>query len=307
MPFPKRSHSHRLETDSDAILRAVLPSQWLCRGLGERDYGVDYLIEMVGGKYLLTGHIAAIQLKATGYIKWRGQSHQNITDWFYSQRIPKRTVNYWMGLQLPVFLCVVESSTKKVFFVPVKRAIRRNYDLFLKNKTFRFRLIRFCELTNKMGQEAFTQDYHRERGYDHFIQRIMDIIAHQEQYLRLFRLAASPLRNSTFTPQDWVLGTNLAQTCLIILEHTGHSGEKDRINRQLGSLPKVSVRSNSKLTRGVFTTMLRELYPVFKKCLRLSKTFVTQEEAHYWKETDIQFYKICSTLVKQKFPRLKFS
>lgn len=137
MKFPKRSQSHCSETSSAAILHEVLPRQWMCRELGERDYGVDFLIEMVGEKHLVTGHIAAVQLKGVERLKWSAGAIQDL-DWFRSRPIKNHTVNYWMGLQQPVFLCIAEISTRKVIFVPVKQAIRSNCDLFRKNKAFAF-------------------------------------------------------------------------------------------------------------------------------------------------------------------------
>lgn len=307
MTFPKRSQSHCSETSSAAILRQALPRQWLCRELGERDYGVDYLIEMVGEKHLLTGHIAVVQLKGMERLKWSGRRRQDLTDWFCSRPIKNQTVNYWMELQQPVFLCIAEISTRKVFFVPVKQAIRSNYDLFRKNKAFAFRLLRLCDLTHPLGQIFFEQSYYRERGYDRFIERLFDIVAHQDQYLNLFQKAAAPIIELKITPQDWVVGGSLAQTCLIILEHTSNSGEKDRLNRHMDSLPKVSVRSKSKQVQKVFASLLRELYPAYGMCLRAAKNYVTKQEAEYWIVKDIKFYKICSSLVKIKLPPIKFN
>ncbi len=151
MSFPQRSRSHVLETQSEALLRAALPPEWLCRKFCERDYGIDFYVEMVGEKGLLTGHLAAVQLKAEERVEWRGRSRQDFAAWFYSRRIPKTTVNYWMALQIPVFLCVAELSDRKVFFAPVKRSVRKHYGKFLRNKTFPFRLLHFTDLTNRLG------------------------------------------------------------------------------------------------------------------------------------------------------------
>lgn len=306
MTFPKRSKSHYLETDSYRILFEALPRTWLCRKLDERDYGIDCLIEMVGENQLVTGHVAAVQLKAMERPKWSGGRRQDLRDWFRSRPIKKQTVNYWMGLQQPVFLCIAEISTGKVFFVSVKPAIRSNYDLFRKNKAFAFRLSRLCDLTNPLGQDIFEQSYYRERSYDRFIERLFDIVAHQDQYLKLFKKAVAPTRELTFTPQDWIVVGSLAQTCLIILEYTSNACEMDRLKRHMNSLPKVSVRSKSKQAQKVFLSLLRELYPAYGMCLRATKNYVTKQEAEYWIVNEINFYRICSSLVKMNLPRLNF-
>ncbi|MCA9451256.1 MAG: DUF4365 domain-containing protein [Nitrospiraceae bacterium] len=306
MTFPKRSKSHYFETDSYRILFEALPRKWLCRKIDERDYGIDCLIEMVGENQLVTGHVAAVQLKAMERPKWSGGSRQDLTDWFRSRPIKKQTVNYWMGLQQPVFLCIAEISTGKVFFVSVKPAIRSNYGLFRKNKAFAFRLSRLCDLTNPLGQDIFEQSYYRERGYDRFIERLFDIVAHQDQYFKLFKKAVVPTRELTFTPQDWIVCGSLVQTCLIILEYTSYAVERDRLNRHMNSLPKVSARSKSKQAQMVFVSLLRELYPAYGMCLKAAKNYVTKHEAEYWIVEEINFYRICSSLLKMNLPRLNF-
>lgn len=306
MTFPKRSKSHYLETDSYRILFEALPRTWLCRKLDERDYGIDCLIEMVGENQLVTGHVAAVQLKAMERLRWSGGNRQDLRDWFRSRPIKNQTVNYWMGLQQPVFLCIAEISTRKIFFVPVKQEVRRNYGLFRKNKAFAFRLSRLCDLTNPLGQAIFEESYYPERGYDRFIERLFDIVAHQDQYLKLFKSAAAPSRDLKFTPQDWIVGGSLAQTCLIILEYTSYAVEMERLNRHMNSLPKVSVRSKSKQAQKVLASLIRELYPVYGICIRAARNYVTKQEADYWIEKEINFYRVCSTLMKMNLPRLNF-
>ncbi len=304
MSFPQRSRSHVLETQSEALLRTALPRKWICRKLDERDYGVDFYIEMVGQKGFLTGHIAAVQLKAEERVERRGRKGRGFTDWFYSRRVPKKTVSYWMSLQVPVFLCVAELSDRKVFFAPVKRSVRKHYGKFLRNKTFPFQLLNFRELTNQQGRYQFIQDYYRERGYDRFIQRIRDLVVHRQRYLQLFRLVTTSPSESA-SPKDWVTVVHLIQTCSIILKHIGNSGEQKRLDEDLKSLPKVSMRSKSRRNREVFASTLRTLYPTFCRCFQAARNHVTKSESEYWQANDPTFHKICSSLVKQNLPRVK--
>lgn len=63
--YPKRKKQHTDDTRARGIFLSSIPSMWICREVLERDYGIDYYLELVGGEGDLTGHIVAIQLKGT--------------------------------------------------------------------------------------------------------------------------------------------------------------------------------------------------------------------------------------------------
>jgi len=65
MIFPQRPSAHIKETDSWKILQNSVPSEWLLRGVTERDYGVDCYLEMIGRDGSVRGDLISIQLKGT--------------------------------------------------------------------------------------------------------------------------------------------------------------------------------------------------------------------------------------------------
>jgi hypothetical protein len=138
--YPTRHRSHVTETASFKRLDQCIPNAWIVRHASERDYGIDCLIEPVaveGGP--VTGDLLAIQLKGTQEIEWSADTDR-VHATFSGTEV--KTVNYWMGLPVPVFLCVHDQKTDGVFYAPVKRQVRRRYSELLAQKTFGFQLRR---------------------------------------------------------------------------------------------------------------------------------------------------------------------
>ncbi len=110
MKFPQRPSTHIKETDSWKILQNPVPSEWLLRGVTERDYGVDCYLEMVGRDGSVRGDLISIQLKGTESLNWKQNEKQKRQEAKFSG-VKIETINYWMNLAVPVFLCVAETST----------------------------------------------------------------------------------------------------------------------------------------------------------------------------------------------------
>jgi hypothetical protein len=77
MKYPKRPSKHIKETESWKILQNSVPSEWIVRGVSERDYGVDCYIEMVGNDGSVTGDLLSVQLKGTELLDWKHNDRQN--------------------------------------------------------------------------------------------------------------------------------------------------------------------------------------------------------------------------------------
>ena len=121
MQFPKRTPTHVSESASWKILQQSLPAEWIIREVTERDYGVDCYVEIVWHNNEVTGDLCSLQLKSSDTINWKESSSK----WGKKARfsgIKKSTVNYWMGLPVPVFLMWAEVQTGSLFFCIGKRA-----------------------------------------------------------------------------------------------------------------------------------------------------------------------------------------
>lgn len=117
MKLPQRDANHVTETDSIRILSLCLPATWLVREVTERDYGVDLYIEIVEGSGV-SGRLAALQVKGVGNVKFSSDGVASFSD------VKVATYNYWMGLPVPVFLIIVDVSTRKAYWTNVKDEAR---------------------------------------------------------------------------------------------------------------------------------------------------------------------------------------
>ncbi len=137
MDFPIRTNSHIKESQSLKILMSVLPSQWIIRELSERDYGVDLYIELTKEDGRITGDMVAIQLKGTQSVIFDAE------DKFLFKNIKKSTINYWLGLPIPVFPVVVSLNDQKVYWSSVEQNNREGR-FFNSNKTYTLLLDAVC-------------------------------------------------------------------------------------------------------------------------------------------------------------------
>lgn len=157
MRFPQRAPEHIIESDSLTILRKSLPSEWVVRELSERDYGIDLYVELVGKDLVLAGEMVALQLKGTKKLNFvNGQAT--------FKKIKRETLNYWLSLPVPVFLCVVCIETSKCYWVNIEsqhRAGRFKGD----SKTVSLPLVELCEFATPSGLNAFKATYIREKQW----------------------------------------------------------------------------------------------------------------------------------------------
>lgn len=118
--YPVRAETHVSETESLTILRQALPSLWVIREVSERDYGLDVYVEIVGDDRMMRGNLVAIQLKSKSWVKFSTSEPKRST----FHKVERATLNYWLGMPVPVFLCLVCLKTKQCFWVNVKQQHR---------------------------------------------------------------------------------------------------------------------------------------------------------------------------------------
>lgn len=94
----------------------------------------------------------------------------------------------------------------------------------------------------------------------------------------------------------WRTALYLAGTCVSILEHFGGRGERLRLERQLGALPKVDVLHGTAPSGTIFRAMLKIVHPALERCLLLVQNHITTSEASYWRHIDPILHALCTIL-----------
>lgn len=162
--LPKRVPQHISETTSYKIFSNSIPDNWIIRGVTERDYGIDFYLELVNNKNELTGDLILIQLKSKKEIKWNKEGHYYLSNTKFS------TSHYWYRFPIPVFVFLVDLKTKECFYTPVKHDIRLQFDKFLNKDPVKYTFIKSIskidktfELSLVVFQVVYYIEKHRER------------------------------------------------------------------------------------------------------------------------------------------------
>ncbi|MHA1360900.1 MAG: DUF4365 domain-containing protein [Candidatus Helarchaeota archaeon] len=291
--YPKRNAQHIADTKARGLFLNAIPPEWICREMLERDYGIDFYLELIGKSGNLSGHLVAVQLKGTKLLKWKGSG---ITRYSLFSGIRTSTIRYWMSLQVPVFLCVAEFSSKKVFFAPIKRQIRSKYGLYLRSRTFSFRLIQLLELSNTLGRNIFSQEYYRERSYERFNEAATDIVIHSDFYGNYFkRLRNIRDRVPVSIPDQITLGC-LYSYLLIISKYSGASLRVKSLQHYFDIDKKMYNLSNEVLHGSTIKKIISLLEHDYNNILTIAKRIITKSEASYWKRENPVLYKLYERL-----------
>lgn len=141
--LPIRPEQHIIDTQGLALLNIIInPSEYIFRILGERDYGIDGLLEIVENGHA-TGKMISLQLKSSkGFdISYSDKVNKNVlVDQFDSAlfyfdgcipvRIKKTTCNYWLNNNLPVVLVLADIETNCLYYSFIADQIRQRYQDF---------------------------------------------------------------------------------------------------------------------------------------------------------------------------------
>ncbi|RIJ09706.1 DUF4365 domain-containing protein [Pseudomonas sp. 91RF] len=117
--LPDRHSSHIVDTQAKNILRITLPQEWLLRELSENDYGIDFQLEFVSSENKIIGQIAAIQLKGTASSKLNGD------DGRHNIAVRTKTLQMWIGYEVPVFLILVDVSARLAYVKSIEHETRK--------------------------------------------------------------------------------------------------------------------------------------------------------------------------------------
>lgn len=157
MNFPRRISQHVAESSSIRILSSLFPKEWIIREITERDYGIDLYLEIIGTDGFLTGKLVALQVKSTQKkVKFRSDGRMTYGG------IKKSSVNYWVGLPVPVFLILVDLESKQAYWASINCANRDGQ--FTKNKRPSIEIQKTNNFTSS-GLTLFQLIYLRERRW----------------------------------------------------------------------------------------------------------------------------------------------
>lgn len=110
---PKRSQTHRIDTQAVRLVEGSLTPDWVKRNSEDRDYGIDLMLEVFDDEDP-TGILVLLQIKG------REESFGNKD---VSLSVPVKTLLYARMFQTPFFLVHASLEDKKIYFVWLQKYI----------------------------------------------------------------------------------------------------------------------------------------------------------------------------------------
>lgn len=167
MKLPKRVPQHISETASFKLFSSKIPDNWIIRDITERDYGIDCYLELVNDNNELSGELALIQLKSRQTIPWTKEDYYTLTG------VDITTSNYWFKFAVPVFIFLTDIDNQELYFVSVNHKIKRNFDEFVKQDIFNYKIKKTDKFEGKDGVFAFKfhfyYEYYRQQFENEFL------------------------------------------------------------------------------------------------------------------------------------------
>jgi len=167
MKLPKRVPQHISETASFKLFSSKIPDSWIIRDIAERDYGIDYYLELVNDDNELTGELALIQLKSRQSISWTIEEYYTLTG------VDIATSNYWYKFAVPVFIFLADIENQELYFISVDYHIKRNFSEFVKQGTFNYKFKKIDRFEGKDGvfsfKFSFYYEYYRQQFENEFL------------------------------------------------------------------------------------------------------------------------------------------
>lgn len=153
--MPKRTNEHRVETESNNILRELIVNVAIFRELSEKDYGIDGVIEFFNSDGSMSGDEILVQIKGSrdfsikkGHIK--------------TPSIRTDTIKYWAQKKQSVFILLVDVSKRVMYFEDAKYWARAHAKKIQDQKTISLSIneekVITAQSINILREEVFISD-----------------------------------------------------------------------------------------------------------------------------------------------------
>ncbi|HEV2804760.1 MAG TPA: DUF4365 domain-containing protein [Chthoniobacterales bacterium] len=275
MEYPIRAATHEIESESWKVLITKTPSAWVVRQVSERDYGVDFYAEIANEERQITGEVFSGQLKGTTGLS---QNADGTATW---SGIKHSTINYWMGLPMPVFLFVTDLTTSEVWYSPVKQHVRRNYSAFKAQKTLGFSLTR-VDLRTQNDQGSFLAHYFREKHFDHFHNYLRELLMRWQELWDFIQ--ANQMRDVFLCVEDEIqLQFIQLYRSLEFLASAFEIGwSVQDLSRAFEGDRRTWKEDWCDLHEETLDRVLKQIEPIFISVFEAAVGFVYQDEGAYW-------------------------
>ncbi|MFZ6735413.1 DUF4365 domain-containing protein [Undibacterium sp. Ji42W] len=283
--YPKRHLTHVAETVSKRIFEAVLPDEWIVRELGERDYGIDLILELADTH--VRGDSISIQLKGKEEISWNRDGN------FSFSGISKQTTNYWFTGNLPVFLILVDRKVSEIYFVSVKKHIRRNFSVFKSGQDISYRFIRSAFLS-KGDISRFLEEYIAEKNQINLYSAISSAIEFNDKFSSFIEKNYGRDGHMMVDDEDRVNQvTHIWERVRLFCQITNGTWNIPTIKDLAKEMP---YNKYNDIAEYHFTEMINQLDEKYFTALQSMHRLVIAEEPDFWMEKEPSAFRFFSEM-----------
>lgn len=291
MKLPMRIDTHSIEAEAGKIFINSIPSKWIVRETNERDYGIDYYVELVKKSGEVAGDMVFIQLKGTESLDWKINDGKYIATF---SGIKQATLNYWMSMQVPVMFCVADTKNKQLYFVPAKKSIREQYGKFQTQDSITFYIKKEYCLGDQVGMGVFILEYLNERYYEEFKYHLINTVVNIYSYIEHME---SSIGLDSFLPVEGSEVLYFRQLYISLMKVSQFLYIEWDVMK-LSDVYKSSKKFNDGYllhneTRDRVYLQILKLLP---KIIDASLNLVIKNQSDYWKDHDYQLYMYCEEL-----------
>ncbi len=189
--FPTRSEQHIIDSQGIALFKTIInQSEYIIRDLGERDYGIDGLLEVVENKQV-TGKMISFQLKSSNSFTIQNTGIENAHVYreyfnptfphlmgYISMSIKKTTCNYWLSSNMPVILILADLGMDCLYYTYIANQIRQRYNDFNQPNTEHFTF--YFPINNRITKmRNFENPTHEDipNAYRHMLFKKYEVLA----------------------------------------------------------------------------------------------------------------------------------
>jgi hypothetical protein len=275
MGLPQRNKQHISETKSSRIFRNSIPDHWLVREITERDYGIDFYVEIADSQRL-TGELVSFQIKGKNKIGWNKRNKYCLSG------ISIENTEYWYSFSVPVFICVVDLHEESVYYLAAKKYIRENFDSYLNKQRLPYYFDN-QQILNPSARSlgAFLTQYYFDQNYEILVKDIIAFIANYQSHMDFLECN---LGRDFFMGVEWerIVVVNyiynlLYSLCLFF----GLEWDLEKFDTyKLKS--KTKFGDNYNLYEEQLTEIAEKLYIKMKRILMQIKSHICERESTYW-------------------------
>ncbi|MCX6224516.1 MAG: DUF4365 domain-containing protein, partial [Bacteroidia bacterium] len=246
----------------------------------ERDYGIDFYVELADDSQRLTGDLVAIQIKGRRNIRWNKHYKHCLSG------ISIKNTEYWYSFTVPVFICLVDLSEEAVYFLAAKKYIRENFDSYLNKQRLPYYFNKQQTLNrNARSLSTFGYQYYFDQNYEGLVKDIIAFISNYQSHLDFLECNIG---------RDFFLGVEWKR--IVIMNHIYNLLDSlccyFGLEWDLDKFDTYKIKSKTKfgdhydLYEEQLTEIAEKLYVKMKPILLQIKCHICERESTYWLSRD---------------------